>query len=351
MVFKALEKRDQAHEKVIFCSDHRTNLKAIIGIHSTTLGPALGGCRMYAYKNEEEALNEVLRLSEAMSYKAAMAELQLGGGKSVIIGDPDKDKNLEMLWSFGHHLESLKGQYIVAKDMGINTEDLQYIGDQTSYVVGRPVERGGVGDPSYSTAKGVYYGIETAVQWKLKKDKLKALRVIVQGLGAVGSGLVELLCKEEAEVLVYDVNESSMTELKKKYPHIKIITEEEVFSKECEVFAPCSIGSIINDKTIETLQCSIIAGGANNQLSESSIDQKIRAKNILYIPDFVINSGGLIYVSSYMYPKKSNDWIESKIKGIGATIKKLCEDSESEGVTAFEMSLKLAKERIQRGQI
>jgi len=351
MIFKALEKRNQTHEKVVFCSDHRTNLKAIIGIHSTTLGPALGGCRMYPYKSEEEALEDALRLSEAMSYKAAMAGLKIGGGKSVIIGDPEKDKNPEMLWSFGHHLESLKGQYIVAKDMGINTKDLQYIGDQSSYVVGRPVERGGVGDPSYSTAKGVYYGIKTAVQWKLKKDSLKDLRITVQGLGAVGSGLVEFLCKEEARVFVFDVNEKSMTDLKKKYPSLSIIEEEEVFSKECEVFAPCSIGSIINDKTIETLKCSIIAGGANNQLSESSIAQKLRAKNILYIPDFVINSGGLIYVSSYMSPKKSNEWIESKINGIGPTIKKLCEASESEGVSASEMSLKLAKAKIQRGQI
>lgn len=351
MIFKALEKRDQSHEKVVFCYDHTTQLKAIIAIHSTTLGPALGGCRMHPYLSEEEALEDALRLSEAMSYKAAMAGLQLGGGKSVIIGDPKRDKNPEALWCFGHHLESLNGQYIVAKDMGINTEDLQYIGDQTSYVVGRPVERGGVGDPSYSTAKGIYYGIKTVVEWKLKKDSLKGLRVIVQGLGAVGSGLVDLLAKEEAQILVFDLNESSMAETKKKYPSVQLITEEEVFSKECEVFAPCAMGSIINDKSLETLQCSIIAGGANNQLSDSSIDQKLRAKNIFYVPDFVINSGGLIYVSSYMSPKKSNEWIENKIRGIGVTIRKLCEVSEAEGVTALEMSLKLAKEKIQRGQI
>lgn len=351
MVFKALEKRDQKHEKVIFCSDQETNLKAIIGIHSTTLGPALGGCRMSPYKTEEQALEDALRLSEAMSYKAAMAGLQVGGGKSVIIGDPDKDKSPEMLWSFGQHLDSLKGQYIAAKDMGINTEDLQYIGDQTSYVVGRPVARGGVGDPSYSTAKGVYYGIKTAVQLQLKKESLKALKVIVQGLGAVGSGLVELLCREKAEVLVYDVNERAMTELKNKHSQIKMITKEEVFSTECEIFAPCSVGSVINDKTIKTLKCAIIAGGANNQLSDLSMDQKLRAKNILYIPDFVINSGGLIYISSYLSPKKSNEWIERKIKGIGSTIKKLYEAAESEGQGAFEMSLRLAKEKIKRGQI
>ena len=351
MVFKALEKRDRVHEKVVFCSDPETNLKAIIGIHSTTLGPAMGGCRMYSYESEEKALEDVLRLSEAMSYKAAMAGLMLGGGKSVIIGDPDKDKNPEMLWAFGQHLESLKGQYIVAKDMGINTEDLQYIGDQTSYVVGRPVERGGVGDPSNSTAKGVYYGIKTAVSWRLKKENLKGLRVIVHGLGSVGGGLVEFLYKESADIFAYDINEQVMTEVKKKYPKVQLITEEEVFSKECDIFAPCSIGSIINDKTIETLKCSIIAGGANNQLSDQSIDQKLKVRNILYIPDFVINSGGLVYVSSYLSPKKSNEWIESKIRGISTTIRKLCEVSEVEGMTPAEISLKLAKDKIKMGRI
>ena len=193
MVFKALDRQDQAHEQVVFCSNPETGLKAIVAIHSTCLGPALGGCRMYPYQTEDQALEDVLRLSEAMSYKAAMAGLKLGGGKSVIIADPDKHKKPELLWSFGTHIESFNGRYIVAKDMGITTEDLQYIGDQSSYVVGRPVQRGGVGDPSRSTAIGVYYGIKEAVQWKLKKDSLKGIKVIVQGLGAVGFNLVELL--------------------------------------------------------------------------------------------------------------------------------------------------------------
>ncbi|MDE0092663.1 MAG: hypothetical protein OXN83_05220, partial [Oligoflexia bacterium] len=193
MVFQALGKREQAHEQVIFCSHSETGLKGIIAIHSTALGPALGGCRMRPYKTEEQALEDVLRLSEAMSYKAALAGLQLGGGKSVIIADPEKEKVPELLWSFGVHIESLKGRYIVAKDMGITMEDLQYIGDQTSYVVGRPVQRGGVGDPSRSTATGVYHGIKSAVKWKLKKDSLKGLRIVIQGLGAVGSNLLEFL--------------------------------------------------------------------------------------------------------------------------------------------------------------
>ena len=351
MVFKALEKREQIHEKVVFCCDSETGLKAIIAIHSTTLGPALGGCRMLPYKTEEQALEDVLRLSEAMSYKAAMAGLQLGGGKSIIIGDPYKDKTPELLWSFGHHLESLKGQYITAKDMGINTDDLQYIGDQTSYVVGRPVERGGVGDPSQSTAQGIYCGIKTAVQWKLKKESLKGLRIIVQGLGAVGFNLVNLLSQEGADLLIHDITESTVEAVKKQNPRAVSISEEEVFSTECDIFAPCAVGAIINNKTIETLKCSIIAGGANNQLSEFSIAKKLQNKDILYIPDFVINSGGLIYVSSYLSPKKSDEWIKSKIKGISITIEKLCKASSNQGVTPFEMALNLAKDKIKRGRM
>ncbi|MCZ0932426.1 MAG: hypothetical protein OXJ52_04660 [Oligoflexia bacterium] len=351
MVFKALSLRDQAHEQVVFCSNSETGLKGVIAIHSTALGPALGGCRMRPYQTEEQALEDVLRLSEAMSYKAALAGLQLGGGKSVIIADPEKDKKPELLWSFGLHIESLKGRYIVAKDMGINTEDLQYIGDQTSYVVGRPVKRGGVGDPSRSTAKGVYYGIKTAVQWKLKRDSLKGLRVILQGLGAVGSNLLELLNQEEMEIFVHDIKSSVLEKAKTQFPKIKIISKEEVFTTECDVFSPCSVGAVINEESVKTLKCSIVAGGANNQLSHPSIGKKLLDKRILYIPDFIINSGGLIYVSSYLSPKKSNEWIENKLKGISQTIRKLCDLSQAENVDTAEMALMLAKDKIKRSYI
>ena len=351
MVFTALDKRDQAHEQVVFCSDSETGLKAIIAIHSTALGPALGGCRMRSYQTEEQALEDVLRLSEAMSYKAAMAGLQLGGGKSVIIANPEKDKAPELLWSFGVQIESLKGRYIVAKDMGIDTEDLQYIGDQTSYVVGRPVQRGGVGDPSRSTAKGVYYGIKTAVKWKMKKDSLKGLRIVIQGLGAVGFNLLELLYSERAEILVYDIKSDVLEKAQARFSKVKIISEEEVFTTECDVFSPCSVGAIINEESLKTLKCSIIAGGANNQLSHPSIGKKLLDKQILYIPDFIINSGGLIYVSSYLSPKKSNEWIENKIQGIAQTINKVCELSQSEAVDTAEMALILAKGKIKRSYI
>ena len=351
MVFKALKKRNPAHEQVIFCSHSETGLKAIIAIHSTTLGPALGGCRMLDYESEEMALEDVLRLSEAMSYKAAMAGLPLGGGKSVIIGNPERIKSPELLWAFGSHIEALKGRYIGGKDMGINTQDLQYMSDQSSYILGRPVARGGVGDPSRSTAQGVYYGIKKAVKWRLKKDSLKGVKVLIHGLGAVGWSLMELLQPEGVELMIHDIKSAVIDKVKKKFPDIQVLSLEQLWNSPCDVFAPCSIGGIINEKTVKALQCSIIAGGANNQLSDVSIEEKLKEKNILYIPDFIINSGGLIYISSYLSPKKSNEWIENKILGIGQTIERLFELSSTEGKTLGQMAILLAKEKIKRAQL
>lgn len=352
MVFKSLQKENSNHEQVIFCSHPETGLKAIVAIHSTSLGPALGGCRMYPYATEEEALKDVLQLSSAMSWKAAIAGLKLGGGKSVIIGDPEKHKNPELLWSFGTHIDSLNGRYIVAKDVGISAEDLQYIGDQSSYVLGRPVQRGGVGDPSRSTAKGVLYGIQKAILKKLKKDSLKGVRVVVQGLGAVGSHLVELLVKEQAEIFVFDIKPKDIQKTCTQFPEVQAINdEEEMFSLPCDVFAPCAMGGVINPHTVQKLNCSIIAGGANNQLSDISMGKKLFDKNILYIPDFVINSGGLIYISSYLTPRKSNEWIENKLKEIPRSIAAVCEFSSSEGVDTAQMAISIAKEKIRRAEM
>ena len=345
MVFKTLEKRD--HEQVIFCSSHPTGLQAIIAIHSTLLGPALGGCRMFPYSTEAQALEDVLKLSEAMSYKAALAGLSFGGGKSVIIADPETEKTPELLRSFGKCIESLRGNYIVAKDMGITKEDLMYIGEKSSYVLGRPLKSGGVGDPSRSTAKGVYYGIKEAVHWKLKKPSLKGVRIVVQGLGAVGRNLVEFLSQDQADLFVFDIKKSCIKEIQTRFPQVKTISKEEVFNFPCDVFSPCSVGAVINEKTFKTLQCAIIAGGANNQLSSLSIGEKLMERDILYIPDFVINSGGLIYVSSYLSPKKSQDWIVSKIKEIPQTIRGILKASKEKSLNPSQMALNIAKTKIQ----
>ena len=349
MVFKALEKEDPPHEQVIFCSDREAGLKALIAIHSSVLGPALGGCRMYPYKTERAALKDVLRLSRAMSYKAAIAGLASGGGKSVIIGDPDKDKSPALLRAFGRHVQALEGRYIAAKDMGISVEDLRCVAEETHYVLGRPRQEGGVGDPSPSTAKGVYYGMKAAVKWKLKKDSLKGLRVVVQGAGAVGKKLIELLVKDSAEVWVSEIRERALGDLKKDFPSVRVISPEESLSSPCDIFAPCALGGIINKTSLSVLDCSLIAGGANNQLSSPSLGQKLAEKGILYIPDFAINSGGLIYVYSCLKPGKSAEWVESKVREIPKTIREICEYAEKEGISTTETALKLAKQRMAKG--
>lgn len=346
MVFRALSKGKRTHEQLVFCSDSTTGLKAVVSIHSTVLGPAIGGCRMFPYQTEEQALEDVLRLSEAMSYKAAMAGLQAGGGKSVIIGDPEKHKTKELLRAFGRHIESLNGRYIVAKDMGINAEDLQCMGQESSYVLGRPLEEGGVGDPSRWTAKGVHYGIREAVQYKLKRNSLKGIRVLVQGLGAVGRHLTEFLLEDGAELFAFDIKKNVMEQLKLQFSKLNLISEEEVYNTPCEVFAPCSVGSVINEESIAQLKCPIIAGGANNQLSSPLMGKKLMDKGVLYIPDFVINSGGLIYVCSHFPPQKTSLWIEDKIKEIAMTIRTICERSSAERTDTAQMARNLAKEKI-----
>ena len=346
MVFRALEKEDQPHEQVIFCADRETGLKGIIAIHSAVLGPALGGCRMYPYKTEKTALKDALRLSRAMSYKAALAGLDSGGGKSVIIGDPDRDKSPALLRAFARHVEALKGRYIASKDMGISVEDLQCMAGETSYILGRPRQEGGAGDPSPSTAAGVYYGMRAAVKWKLKKDSLKGLKIAVQGAGAVGKRLIELLVQDGAEVLASDVRESALEQLKKRLPSVRIIPPEESVSAACDIFAPCALGGVINRAALPVLGCSIIAGGANNQLSSPSIGRELAERGILYIPDFVINSGGLIYVYSCRKPGKSLEWVDQKIRKIPQIIIEICDLAKKEGVSTTETALNLAKRKI-----
>ena len=345
MVFQGVENKGH-HEQIIFCNDVKTGLKAIIAIHSTRLGPALGGCRMCPYQSEEEALMDALNLSRAMSYKAAGAGLNLGGGKAVIIGDPEKDKSAPLFKSFGLHVSALGGRYITAKDAGVTTEDLQQISQGTSYVIGRPESHGGVGDPSRSTALGVYYGMLSAVQWKLKKDSLKNLKIVIQGAGSVGFALLEHLVKAKAEVYISDIKEAMLDKVKQSFPSVKITDPDKILSLPCDVFSPCAMGGVIDGAVLDSLDCSIIAGGANNVLSTSSIAEKAKARGVLYVPDFVINSGGLIYVFAGLVPRKSSEWIENKIKGIYSTLTRIFQMSEGQNIATGECAFRLAEERM-----
>ena len=345
MVFQKVKNKGH-HEQIVFCNDIKSGLKAIIAIHSTRLGPALGGCRMCPYQSEEEALMDVLNLSRAMSYKAAAADLNLGGGKAVIIGDPEKDKSAQLFKSFGLYVSALGGRYITAKDAGVTTEDLQKISQGTPYVIGRPESHGGVGDPSHSTALGVYYGMLSAVKWKLKKDSLKNLKVVVQGVGSVGFALMKCLVREKAEVYVSDIKESRLDKVKQSFPSIQIVDPDKILAISCDVFSPCALGGVIDGTALDIMDCSIIAGGANNVLSTSSMAEKAKARGLLYVPDFVINSGGLIYVCAGLIPRKSAEWIENKIKGIDDTLTRIFQMSEEQNIATSECAFRLAEERM-----
>jgi leucine dehydrogenase len=294
LTFELIEKHGE-HEQVVFCHDNDCGLKAIIAVHNTTLGPALGGTRMWPYRSEEDALIDVLRLSKGMTYKASAAGLNLGGGKAVIIGDPKKDKTEAMFRTFGAYVNSLNGKYITAEDVGTTVHDMAYVFMETPYVTGIPVSFGGSGDPSPFTAHGVLMGIKASVKDKLSADTLKGVRVAVQGLGNVGYHLVEYLVKEGAIVTVADIDNDKVNKTCEKF-NLKSVDPEQIAISECDVFAPCALGAVINDQTISKLKCKIVAGGANNQLAEHRHGDALMELGILYAPDYVINAGGLMNV-------------------------------------------------------
>lgn len=284
------------HEQITFCHDAKTGLKAIIAVHNTHLGPALGGCRFWNYNNEEDALKDVLRLSRGMTYKAAMANLKLGGGKAVIIGEAQKDKTPEKMIAFGQFIERLNGLYITAEDVGTTTEDMGYIRQATNHVVGLASNTGGSGDPSIFTAYGVYLGIKASLKHKFGLESVNGLRIAVQGLGHVGINLIDRLITEGAEIIATDINPQMINKVKAQF-NIKTVSPESILATECDVLAPCALGGVFNDQTIEKLHCKIIAGAANNQLVHPHHGEALRQKGILYAPDYVINAGGLINVT------------------------------------------------------
>lgn len=292
--FEFIEKHGE-HEEVIFCHDKTVGLKAIIAIHNTSLGPALGGTRMWNYNTEEEALIDVLRLSRGMTYKAAAAGLNLGGGKAVIIGNPKTQKTEGLFRAFGQFVNSLNGKYITAEDVGTGVNDMEYIFMETPWVTGIPKDFGGSGDPSPYTAHGVLMGIKAAAQEKLGTDSLKGLRVAVQGLGNVGSNLVNYLVKEKAIVTVADIDPDRVKKCTEQFG-VKICSADSIIFEECEILAPCAMGAIINDSTVERLKCKAVAGGANNQLAEARHGNDLKDLGILYAPDYVVNAGGLMNV-------------------------------------------------------
>ncbi|HOJ10745.1 MAG TPA: Glu/Leu/Phe/Val dehydrogenase dimerization domain-containing protein [Clostridiales bacterium] len=340
-IFDYLEKYD--HEQLVFCHDRETGLKAIIAIHDTTLGPALGGTRIWNYESEEDAIIDALRLSRGMTYKNAAAGLNLGGGKTVIIGDASKIKSEELFRVFGRYVEGLSGRYITAEDMNTTTQDMAYVNDETDYVVGL---EGKSGDPSPVTAFGVFRGIQSAVDEVYGSDDLTGKAVAVQGLGAVGYNVCKHLHEAGAKLYVTDIRKESIERVVNEMDAIAVAPDE-IYKVDCDIFVPCAMGAVINDFTVDQLKCKIVAGSANNQLAEEKHGDTLMEKGILYIPDFVINSGGVINVYEEMkgYNKER---AMARASTIYDSIKKLIEISKRENISTNKAAERMAEERIEK---
>ncbi len=286
------------HEQVVHFYDQASGLKAIVAIHNTTLGPALGGTRMWLYQNEQEALTDVLRLSRGMTYKAAITGLNLGGGKAVIIGDAKTQKTEALMRRFGKFVNGLAGRYITAEDVNISTRDMEYIAMETKFVTGLPESLGGGGDPSPVTAHGVYLGMKASAKEVYGNDSLHGKKIFVQGIGKVGYSLVKTLLNEGAIVSVYDINADNLKAITTENPAVKVVAQEGMFDQDMDIYAPCALGATVNSDSLSKLRCTIISGAANNQLENEDIHGRMcLEKGILYAPDFLINAGGLINVS------------------------------------------------------
>jgi leucine dehydrogenase len=339
------------HEQVVFGHDQASGLKAIIAVHDTTLGPALGGCRMWNYASDEEALRDVLRLSRGMTYKSALARLPLGGGKAVIIGDPRTGKSEALFQAMGDFVDSLGGRYITAADSGTGVAEMQIMAERTRHVAGagqRETIGGGTrdGDPSPATAYGVFVGIRSAVRHRLGRDDLNGLKVAIQGVGQVGFGLAKHLRDAGAELWVTDIHEANQRRAVEQLG-ARAVGQQEIFGLDVDVFAPCALGAIINPQTLEALRAPIIAGAANNQLASAELAEQLRRRDCLYAPDYAINAGGIIDVC-YERTGGSAEQLKAHIEGIEATLDEIFQRSKAEGATTSAIADQMARERLGR---
>ncbi len=334
------------HEQVIFCHEPTTGLRAIIAIHNTMLGPGLGGLRMYPYRSEEEALVDVLRLSRGMTYKAAISGLDLGGAKAVIIGHPAKDKSEALLRWFGRFVESLGGRYITAEDVGTTTADMEIVSRETEYVTGLPEVMGGGGDPSPITAYGVFLGMKAAVSVLDGSEHLDGKRVLVEGVGKVGSFLVPYLVEDGAEVLITDINPDRIASIKQRYPDVQVVDLDRRFEQAIDIYSPCALGATLNDDTISILKAKIVAGAANNQLAEEERHGRMLMESgIIYAPDFVINAGGLINVYTE-WNGYDHDLAMARADKIYETTLQILQRALEENTPTYQVANTMAEERI-----
>ncbi len=336
---------DNKYESVHFFVDTRSGLRCIVAVHDTTLGPALGGTRMWPYPTEEDALVDVLRLGKAMTYKASAAGLHFGGGKAVIIGDPHKDKSEALFRAYGCSVNTMGGKYITAEDVGIEPKDLEIVAQETRWCYGKPVDKGGSGDSAPATGFGVYRGMKACAKEVYGDESLKGRVVALQGFGKVASNLAPYLVEEGARLVVTDVY-AGAKEVAFKSFGARIVETEEIYDVECDIFSPCALGGVLNSRTIPRLKAKIVAGCANNQLLEDIDGDRLQWRGILYAPDFVINAGGLINLS-FEAKRYDREVAMEKVGKIHETIQKVISIAKSEGITTAKAADWLAEHRLE----
>lgn len=343
-IFNDLQMHD--HEQVVFCQDNETGLRAIIGIHNTVLGPALGGTRMWNYASDAEALQDLLRLARGMTYKAAISGLNLGGGKAVIIGDVEKLKSEALLRRFGKFIENLNGKYVTAEDVNMSPEDMEYIAMETRHVTGLAESAGGGGDPSPVTAYGVYVGMKACAKRAWGSDSLAGKSVAVQGVGHVGMFLLEHLYKENLKLYVSDYYPARAKEAAEKYG-ATVVGLDEIYDIDVDIYSPCALGSTVNDQTLKRLKCQIIAGASNNQLADDDIHgDELKRMEVVYAPDFLINAGGLINVGIDYLGEWTRERAYKMTEKIYQTTMDIFKLTDHEDINAQTAAMRLAQKRI-----
>ncbi|MCA9798469.1 MAG: Glu/Leu/Phe/Val dehydrogenase [Cyanobacteria bacterium HKST-UBA04] len=347
-IFKQL--RQFEHENVVFCHDKETGLRAIIAIHNTTLGPALGGCRMKSYQSEDDALFDVLRLSRAMTFKSSLAGLHLGGGKSVVLLDHPEQKTPELLTAFARRINQLRGTYIGAGDIGSNTDDLRHMRQTCPWITGLAEQDGGLGDSAILTSLGVFMGLKAAVKYQLNRDDLVGLRISLQGLGKVGFMLLEKLVNAGCHVTVTDINPKAMERAKLEFPQIQTVSNRDIFSVEADIFSPNAIGGILTPQVAHNLPVSIVAGAANNVLLNDEAGEVLKQRHILYAPDFLINAGGVIMVASEI-KGEGLEVARKKVETIYDRTLSVFERAAHDNTPPQQAAVAMAVERIEAARI
>ena len=334
------------HEQLIFCHDPLSKLQAIIAIHNTKLGPAIGGCRMYPYATMDDAIDDVLRLSKGMTYKSAIAGLNFGGGKAVIIGDPHKDSSELLFRTFGRYVQTLSGRYITCEDVGTNPKMMEFVRIETRHVVGLPSYIGGLGDPSLVTAYGTMLGMKASLKKLTGKEDLTNIKVAIQGVGNVGYHLCKELHQAGAKLYITDVDQSAIKKAAKDFK-VNVVKPQEIYQQPVDIFAPCALGGILHDESIAKLKCSIVAGAANNQLIDENLHSNaLQERGILYAPDYVINAGGLIDAATEFFHVRQKNYAYQKAEEIYSRLFDVYNFAEQKNISTAIAAQQIAEQRI-----